>query len=340
MASRFWVGGTGTWDTSTTTNWSASTGGAGGASAPTTTDDAFFNASSGGGIVTMLGTAACQNFDSTAFTGSFISTGSGNPVINGNITLGVAFDFGAAPNSSTVTINITANCTITSNGFSMYRILINGTGITVQLADALSTIYLVTLTQGTFTTNDKTLNIYGYVTTGTPTTNLGASIITLRTWSMSTTGIVNAGTSSITIAVAPVSGNNIFSGGNKIYNNLYIFSGTTLCTVGGNNTFNELRIEPGKLIRFSEGFTYTVTTFTLNGTANSPITLESGSAGTAWNLSKSTGTVTAFYTSIKDSAASGGATFNATHSTNVSGNTGWTFLNSHNSGPIPLHFNS
>lgn len=49
---RFWVGGTGTWDSSTTTHWSASTGGAGGASAPTTNDSVTFDGSSGGGTVT------------------------------------------------------------------------------------------------------------------------------------------------------------------------------------------------------------------------------------------------------------------------------------------------
>ena len=32
--------------------------------------------------------------------------------------------------------------------------------------------------------------------------------------------------------------------------------------------------------------------------------------------------------SIKDSTATGGATFNASNSTNVSGNTGWNFLSS------------
>ncbi|CAB4240593.1 Parallel beta-helix repeat [uncultured Caudovirales phage] len=45
MASRFWVGGTGTWNT--TFNWSATSGGAGGASVPIATDDVVFDANSG-----------------------------------------------------------------------------------------------------------------------------------------------------------------------------------------------------------------------------------------------------------------------------------------------------
>jgi len=41
---RYWVGGSGNWDGSTTTHWSATTGGATGASVPTAYDDVYFNA--------------------------------------------------------------------------------------------------------------------------------------------------------------------------------------------------------------------------------------------------------------------------------------------------------
>lgn len=56
MANRYWVGGTGTWNTSNTTNWSATSGGAGGASVPTSADLVYFDANSGTGTVTILGT--------------------------------------------------------------------------------------------------------------------------------------------------------------------------------------------------------------------------------------------------------------------------------------------
>jgi hypothetical protein len=51
MAARFWVGGSGTWDTSNTTNWSATSGGAGGASVPTSADTVTIDASSGTGTI-------------------------------------------------------------------------------------------------------------------------------------------------------------------------------------------------------------------------------------------------------------------------------------------------
>ena len=70
-ASRFWVGGSGTWDNTSTTHWSTTSGGSGGASAPTSADDVTFNASSGGGTVdasTTGGTA--RNVTFTSFSGS------------------------------------------------------------------------------------------------------------------------------------------------------------------------------------------------------------------------------------------------------------------------------
>jgi hypothetical protein len=47
MANRYWVGGSGNWDTSSTSNWSTTSGGAGGASAPTSADDVFLDSNSG-----------------------------------------------------------------------------------------------------------------------------------------------------------------------------------------------------------------------------------------------------------------------------------------------------
>jgi hypothetical protein len=73
MANKFWVGGTGTWDSSTTTHWSTTTGGGGGAAAPTTGDTVIFDASSGGGTVTVDTTVNGISLNSIvagAFTGT------------------------------------------------------------------------------------------------------------------------------------------------------------------------------------------------------------------------------------------------------------------------------
>jgi hypothetical protein len=69
MATYYWVGGSGTWDTSTTTNWSATSGGSGGAGAPTNADDVIFDVNSGPvspiSTVTVSGIAVCKSFSST-----------------------------------------------------------------------------------------------------------------------------------------------------------------------------------------------------------------------------------------------------------------------------------
>lgn len=69
MATRYWVGGTGTWDPSSTTNWATTSGGSGGASAPTSSDDVIFDANSGtgSGVVTCTGgNCAGFTYDSAA----------------------------------------------------------------------------------------------------------------------------------------------------------------------------------------------------------------------------------------------------------------------------------
>lgn len=61
MATRYWVGGSGTWDASATTHWAASSGGASGASAPTSSDDVVIDTSSTGGTITIASGAAANN---------------------------------------------------------------------------------------------------------------------------------------------------------------------------------------------------------------------------------------------------------------------------------------
>jgi hypothetical protein len=64
MADRYWVGGTGSWNS--TAKWSTTSGGASGASVPTASDNAIFDANSGGAytVTTSVG-ATCANLTFT-----------------------------------------------------------------------------------------------------------------------------------------------------------------------------------------------------------------------------------------------------------------------------------
>src|SRR5664279_4717271 len=71
MAARFWVGGTGNWDASTTTHWAATSNGAGGQSVPGSADDVSFDASSGTAFtctVTAAANASSVTFNNASST--------------------------------------------------------------------------------------------------------------------------------------------------------------------------------------------------------------------------------------------------------------------------------
>ena len=95
MADRYWVGGSGPWDTTSTANWSATSGGAAGASAPTAADTVYFNASSGTGTVTLGENVSCLLLLMSGYTGSMAFAGfkisiAGNAttVFTGSTTIG------------------------------------------------------------------------------------------------------------------------------------------------------------------------------------------------------------------------------------------------------------
>lgn len=103
--SRYWVGGTGTWDAATTTHWSFSSGGPGGAPVPDSTNNVYFDANSGGGTVTLSTSPSVIQIDFTGYTGT-ISLGSNTVTLSGT---GSAWNMaaGASVTAGTSTINYT-----------------------------------------------------------------------------------------------------------------------------------------------------------------------------------------------------------------------------------------
>lgn len=216
MASRFWVGGTATWDAVTTTNWAATSGGAGGQTVPGAADTVTFDASSGGGTVTV---GAAYNPSITSITmGAFTGT----------------LDFSVNNNSPTMTI---FNC----NG-SGVRTLKDGTGTWNITGNAAGIIRFDTVTNLTFVST-AIWNCTYAGSTGTRTITLGTGVTGLNNLKISAgtdTVTFNQGSGVIagyldftgfTGTYTPTS--NQFLGGNFTLN-----TGMTVTSVGSTLTIN------------------------------------------------------------------------------------------------------
>ena len=255
MADRYWVGGAGTWDATTTTNWSATSGGAGGASAPTSVDNVIFDTlSNATAYAVTVGTDA-NALDITIAgpaVGNVTITSGATAVINcyGNWTnaaTGVVFTTtsGAALNF----LATTTGKTITTNAVTLggMQIIFNGVGGEWTLGSALTTTLGIVVTAGSFSTSGSN---YALATNQISSNNsnvrsisLNASVVTisgatfLNFPTTATNLTFNAGTSTI---IASSASNTLNGGGVTFYN--VTFTGVTALThtINGANSFNNL----------------------------------------------------------------------------------------------------
>jgi hypothetical protein len=125
MADRYWVGGAGTWSSSNTTNWSATSGGAGGASVPTSADTPIFDSNSGTGVVTFtnggvtVGATTINNSGIELSLGAAFTTSGALTLTAGTFTTNdynVTAGSLSSSNSNTRTINL-GSSTVTLSGF-------------------------------------------------------------------------------------------------------------------------------------------------------------------------------------------------------------------------------
>ena len=246
MANRYWVGGTGTWDGTSTANWSASSGGASGASVPTTADSVFFD-QAGTYTVTLTGTLTCLDLTVSAGTVTFTSTGT--LIINGSLSLVAGTVW-----SATGTLNFTATAsskTLTTNGTTINgNVTCNGVGGVWTLGSALTlgAFNTLTLNSGTFSTSASNYAVTtGFLTcnnTGvTRVLNFNASTVTLTasasTLTFTSSGLTfNAGTSQINCTGFSLT----FAGGGLTFYNVGfgVAMGGDSRAITGANTFNNL----------------------------------------------------------------------------------------------------
>lgn len=287
---------------------------------------------------------AYNTIDFTGFLGSWIGS---STVFFGSIVNGSGFLY----LSSTMTVSFTATLDATSGILSgTYQITTNGKQLGNLSLGASSSSWTksfvlnddlvlrsgssITLNAGTFDANNFNVTAFRFISNGsfTRTLNMGSGTWTINgsgsAWNIGSTGMtLNASTSTIDFISA---GSTSFFGGDKTYSTVYA-NGASTFLIQGDNTFDVLKANPARVqtIRFFSGSTQTLASSTgwqLNGAIGFVHTINAVTAGVQFNLSCASGTINGDYLSIKDSNATGGATWNAgATSSNAGNNTGWIF---------------
>ncbi len=301
MADRYWVGGTGTWDSSTTTNWSATSGGGGGASAPTSADNVFFNSASNATAYTVtMGTGAtCADMTMAGpATGNVTWAGSTGLTIAGSMTVastGVTrtytgtITFSATTAGKTITIGVGLGSNVTFNGV--------GGGWTLGSALSLPNA-TINCTNGSFDTSAVgnyavSCNNFTASSASAFVLNFNASTITASGSSFNMTGsglTFNAGTSQINLTAT----SNITFSGSRTYHNVSFVgvpsAAFTTISITGSNVFNNLSFQPPAssanqlFVRFSANQTINGTLTGSGGSVITRIFYLSNTFGTARTL--------------------------------------------------------
>ena len=256
---RYWRGGTGTWDATNTTNWSDTSGGSGGFSVPTSADTVIFDSASNATAYTVtISTAAARcgilTIGGPASGNLTLNSSTSIPLIaHDNVTFAATGVVSSNMSGGIVLSGSTPGKTFTTNGVALTAntavITINGVGSSWSLGSAtnLGSNAGLTVTNGSFSTANYALTTANIASnnTNSRSLSLGSSTITM---SGSSTGInfgtalnntfaftFDAGTSQINLNVSSFN----FNGNGQTFYNVSL-TGTP--TITGANTFNNLTI--------------------------------------------------------------------------------------------------
>lgn len=363
MALRYWVGGSGTWDNTSTANWATTSGGAAGASAPVAADSVRFDGNSGtAAVVTIAATAVCA--DVIVNKSDITLKWAGNSTFGATLTLTTGtLDFNSnsptvfalnTENSNTRTLKGPGTLKLTANNQTVFSVS-TATGLTVTGEPVIELVY----SGGTGTRTFQAPTISSGGTEATTAINFkvsaGTDIVTVPTTDRTYKNIDYTGFSG-TVSALP----------RRIYGNLTISSTLTLSASANSTTFaatsgtktittNGKTIDvplvfdgSGGTFTFADALTqgsakaFTVTNGTVKLKASTTNTvgsfatgagttqrfLQSTVAGTQATITDPSGTNTATYLTIQDINATGGAVWNAFLTSNnedAGGNLGWNF---------------
>ena len=320
MATRYWVGGTGTWDASSTTHWSASSGGASGASVPGATDDVVFDGSSGGGTVTTSSAPAIKSLTTTGFSGTIQND---LLSVKGSVIIG---------SGTTVTAQVNITGTGNLSGTLNATLGIGSSAVVTLTGNLVCSGSFNVANTSTF--NAGAYNVFAQSFSGndTCTVNMGSG-----TWTLSGTGsypwawyggTLNKQTASM---VFSGNGSRTMRGGGQAYPSVTVQGSTAgqNFNIEGNNTFDALNssIAVAHSIRFSPGSSQTIKAMSNVASAGNLQTLTISSGVTPATLTYSgSDRIGLDYLSLSYITAAPANSFYAgTHSTDGGNNSGWVF---------------
>lgn len=330
MADRYWVGGSGTWSSTNTANWSTTSGGSGGASVPTSADNVIFN-QAGTYTVTLADALDCLDF--TVSAGTVTITGTGVRYIYGAFSLSASTIWSATNGmsfrgSTTATKYITTNGVVINSPLSFLHSL-----STWRLNGALTTVG-INIIQGTFDVDIYTLTCTSYspnfqMSGGTAylraayTTLQGSNAVSI------TGGTLYEGTA--TVICSSTASNVSFSAPGKTFYSVN-FTGTspgTSVTLGASSIFRSLNITPPstsgvKTVILTSSLTLTFTISGSGGNALRRIAYVSSVPGTTRTMVMP-GARTISYADFRDIAASGYTINASTSGGDCGGNSNITF---------------
>lgn len=316
MANRYWVGGSGTWNTTSTANWSATSGGTAGASAPGIADVVIFDANSGTGTITLGETVSVFRATWTGYAGSFDpSTFEINIVGDGASSLWAS--------GSTATYLATPTVNFTYSGANSRTVGLAGTAAGARIINANITAGTgaFTLSGTTYINNFNCTGYSGALTAGTLIINGNLTFSSTMTFVASTSTMSFAQPGSKTITTNGVTIDRPLSFPSTASGGVWTFADAL--TQGATRAFTWA----AGTIKLKNGVTSTVGSFSTSGTSQK--FLQSSVAGSQATLSQSSGTVDASYLTIQDINATGGATWNAflvDKNVDAGNNSGWHFI--------------
>jgi hypothetical protein len=334
------------------TGWATSSGGSPAINNfPLAQDTAVFdNTGSVTGAITVNSAWNIASVDMSARTSAMTLTlvsGTNSLVFYGNLVTGSGTTFSG---TGRFVFSGRVPQTITSAGKTVtQQIEIASAGSTVTLQDALTVSviaagsilltsgtfdlggYNVTVTSGSFNGDGTTARTLAF---GTSVFTVGSNFDTSTSTNLTVTG---SGTIRLTSASQKT-----FASGSADYSGITIDQAGAGLLVFGNagtlgNISNSYASTGATSIRFDQD--QTVGNFTASGQVGRVLTITSSTNGVARTLTKTSGIVSVNYLNIRDSTATGGATWYAgANSVNTSNNTGWIFTNAPGGGNFIAFF--